>query len=167
MAEFAAYEDVQEAVKSVDLGMNKSSRVFPFAMNYNNGVTLNVVVTELSRNISLAMACVFICTLFLIANLVTTLLVCCTVSITLMNVAGKNDTKKFLVCIKSILIIPSQVNIFDNLLYIAFDFRFYAFLGSFNRYIGCRVAVGCIRFSSGLFCPYCSCIHDHPWKISR
>ena len=95
MAEFAAYEDVQEAVKSVDLGMNKSSRVFPFAMNYNNGVTLNVVVTELSRNISLAMACVFICTLFLIANLVTTLLVCCTVSITLMNVAGKNDTKKF------------------------------------------------------------------------
>ena len=89
LAEFAAYEDVQEAVKSVDLGMNKSSRVFPFAMNYNNGVTLNVVVTELSRNISLAMGCVFICTLFLIANVVTTLIVCLTVAITLVDVAGK------------------------------------------------------------------------------
>ena len=89
MADLAGYKDVQEAVKSVDLEMNSSSRVFPHASDYNNAVTLGVVVEELTRNIMLAMVCVFICTLFLIANIITTLIVCFTVSITLMDVAGK------------------------------------------------------------------------------
>ena len=88
MGDLAGYKDVQAAVRSVDLGMNSSSRVFPHAENYNNGVTLGVVVKELGRNIMLAMLCVFICTLFLIANIITTLIVCATVSITLMDVAG-------------------------------------------------------------------------------
>ena len=87
MGEFAGYEDIQDAVKSVDLGMNSSSRVFPHAQAYNNGITLSVVVMELVRNIMLAMVSVFLCTLFLIANIVTTLLVCMTVSITLMDLS--------------------------------------------------------------------------------
>ena len=94
MADFDAYKEVQEAVKSFDLEGNGSTRVFPHATNYNNAVTLDVVVTELFRNIMLAMVCVFICTLFLIANIITTLIVCLTVSITLMDVAGK-------LCLKS------------------------------------------------------------------
>ena len=93
MGEFAGYKEVQDAVKSVDLGMNSSSRVFPHATAYNNGITLSVVVAELVRNIALAMVSVIICTLFLIANIITTLLVCLTVSITLMDVAGKLFSK--------------------------------------------------------------------------
>ena len=88
LGEFAGYNDVQAAVKSVDLGMNSSSRVFPHAENYNNGLITKIMVTELIRNILLVMVCVFICTLFLIANISMALIVCFTVSITLMDVAG-------------------------------------------------------------------------------
>ena len=96
LAEYAGYMEVKDALKSMDIGMNASSRVFPFSIDYNNGVTLNVVVKELTRNIMLAMACVFLCTLFLIGNIITTVIVCLTVSITIINVAGKgicNDKK--------------------------------------------------------------------------
>ena len=89
MAEYAGYMEVKNALVSIDIGMNASSRIFPFSIDYNNGVTLSVVVKELTRNIMLAMGCVFLCSLFLIGNIVTTMIVCCTVSITLINVAGK------------------------------------------------------------------------------
>ena len=95
MGELAGYKEVIEAVNSVDLEKNESSRVFPHASNYNNAVTLGVVVTELTRNILLAMLCVFTCTLFLIGNIVMTLIVSCTVSITLVDVAGKITLKIF------------------------------------------------------------------------
>ena len=90
MSEFAAYKDVAMALRSVDLGLNESSRVFHHAKQYDNGITMSVVVSELLRNILLAMACVFVCSLFLIANITATLLVCCSVSVTLMCVAGKS-----------------------------------------------------------------------------
>ena len=77
------------ALKSVDLGMNESSRLFHHAKQYDNGITMSVVVAELTRNILLAMVCVFVCSLFLIANVTATLIVCCSVSVTLMCVAGK------------------------------------------------------------------------------
>ena len=89
LAEYAGYTEVKDALKSMDIGMNASSRVFPFSIDYNNGATLSVVVKELTRNIMLAMSCVFLCTLFLIGNIITTIIVCSTVSITLINVAGK------------------------------------------------------------------------------
>ena len=89
MAEYAGYMEVKDALASIDIGRNSSSRVFAFSIDYNNGVTLNVVVKEVTRNIMLAMGCVLLCTLFLIGNIVTTMIVCCTVSITLINVAGK------------------------------------------------------------------------------
>ena len=89
LGELAGYQDVQEAVKSVDLGLNESSRVFAYAEAYNNGVTLGVVVWELLRNMILALVSVFICVLFLMANIFATLIVCGTVSITLLDVAGK------------------------------------------------------------------------------
>ena len=90
LAEYAGYREVKDALKSIDIGMNTSSRVFPFSIDYNNGVTLNVVVKELTRNIMLAMACVFLCTFFLIGNIITTIIVCLTVSITITNVAGRS-----------------------------------------------------------------------------
>ena len=89
MSEFAAYKDVAMALKSVDLGMNESSRLFHHAKQYDNGITMSVVVAELTRNILLAMVCVFVCSLFLIANVTATLIVCGNVSVTLMCVAGK------------------------------------------------------------------------------
>ena len=89
LGEYNGYKDVQEAVKSVDLGGDESSRVFAHAEAYNNGVTLSVVVFELLRNMILALVSVFICVLFLMANFFATLIVCGTVSITLLDVAGK------------------------------------------------------------------------------
>ena len=89
LGEYNGYKDVQEAVKSVDLGGNESSRVFAHAEAYNNGVTLSVVVFELLRNMILALVSVFICVLFLMANFFATIIVCGTVSITLLDVAGK------------------------------------------------------------------------------
>jgi multidrug efflux pump subunit AcrB len=107
MGDLAGYRDVQAAVNSVDLGMNSSSRVFPHAKDYDRGVTLDVVVMELFRNITLAMVCVFICTLFLIANIITTLIVCLTVSITLMDVAGNFFQSSFMSgCMYKILRAP-------------------------------------------------------------
>ena len=91
LADFAGYKEVEEVVNSVDLGKESTSRVFPYSESYSNGVIMNVVVTELSRNILLAMAAVFICSLFLIANITTTLIVCFNVSVTLMCVAGNHD----------------------------------------------------------------------------
>ena len=89
MGQYAAYQEVQKAVKSIDLGQNESSQVFAHSGDYNNAVTLNVVIFELTRNILLALLCVFICTLFLIGNIVSTVIVCLTVSVTLLDVAGK------------------------------------------------------------------------------
>ena len=89
MGQYDAYQEVQKAVKSIDLGQNESSQVFAHSGDYNNAVTLNVVIFELTRNILLALLCVFICTLFLIGNIVSTRIVCFTVSVTLLDVAGK------------------------------------------------------------------------------
>ena len=97
LADFAGYKEVEEVVNSVDLGKDSTSLVFPYSKSYNNGVIMNVVVTELSRNILLAMAAVFICSLFLIANITTTLIVCFNVSVTLMCVAGNHDIYKRLI----------------------------------------------------------------------
>ena len=94
MGQYAAYQEVQKAVKSIDLGQNDSSQVFAHSRDYNNAVTLNVVIFELTRNILLALLCVFICTLFLIGNIVSTLIVCFTVSVTLLDVAGKVMSSK-------------------------------------------------------------------------
>ena len=89
LGELDGYNSVREAVKSVDLGTNESSRVFAHAEQYNNGVTLGVVVWELLRNMLLALLSVFICVLFLMANIFATFIVCATVSITLLDVAGR------------------------------------------------------------------------------
>ena len=89
LADARAYQEVEEAVESIDLGMNTSSRVFAYAKLYNNPVSLSIVIMELTRNILLAMMCVFICALFLIGNVGASLIILCTVSITLVDVAGE------------------------------------------------------------------------------
>ena len=88
VAEYKGIKQVDDAVKGFDIGINGSSQIFAFSNSYVNAICLSIVVTELSRNIILAMVCVFVCTLFLIANLPATIIVCFTVAITLMDVAG-------------------------------------------------------------------------------
>ena len=89
MANIKAMKDVNAAVKSVDLGLNSASRVFAHAARYLGVVTMDVVLTELTRNVFLAMLAVFLCTLFLIADFFASLIVLCTVVMALVNVAGK------------------------------------------------------------------------------
>ena len=96
LAEFDAFKEVEETVKSFAMGGNSSSQLFIYSERYSYRITLSVVVGELSRNIMLAMSCVFVCVLFLIANFTATIIVCCTVAITLMDVAGNDISKKIL-----------------------------------------------------------------------
>ena len=88
LAGYEGYKQVDKAVREFNLEMNSSSQLFAFSNRYVHRITLSIVVEELTRNIMLAMVCVFICTLFLIANLSATIIVCFTVAITLMDVAG-------------------------------------------------------------------------------
>ena len=81
-------KEVNAAVESVDLGLNSSSRVFAHAQMYSNPVTLDVVIHELVRNVLLAMLAVFLCTLFLLADLFASVIVVSTVVMTLVDVAG-------------------------------------------------------------------------------
>ena len=97
LAAYDGYKQVDDAVRGFDIGMNNSSQIFAYSPNSVHQITLSIVVTELSRNIMLAMVCVFICTLFLIANLPATIIVCFTVAITLMDVAGSLKIPKLLV----------------------------------------------------------------------
>ena len=82
-------KDVNAAVKSIDLGLNSCSRVFAHSSQQRTTVTLDFVITELQRNILLAMLAVFICTFFLLADIIGSLIVLATVVMTLVDVAGK------------------------------------------------------------------------------
>ena len=66
--------DVYAAVESIDLGLNSSSMVFPHSSSYQNSVTGGLVGAELMRNMAMAMAAIFICTLFLLADIVGSLI---------------------------------------------------------------------------------------------
>ncbi len=62
--------------------------VFPMSQGYFDFVTVEIITEELYRNILLALLCVFIATLFLIADLFASILVCISVFFALVDLGG-------------------------------------------------------------------------------
>lgn len=67
---------------------NFSGNVFATSQAYPPYLTTDIITSELTRNILMALGVVFICTLVLIANFVTSAIVLLTVTLTIVNVAG-------------------------------------------------------------------------------
>ena len=65
-----------------------SSKVFATAEQYSNFITMEILVTELTRNILLALVVVFFCTLFFIGHFYLSIIVLFNVLFTIVNVAG-------------------------------------------------------------------------------
>ena len=65
-----------------------SARVFATSEEYGSYITMGIITEELYRNILMALAVVFLCTIVLIANLATSIIVLSTVTLTIVNVAG-------------------------------------------------------------------------------
>ena len=65
-----------------------SGNVFATSQIYDTYITTDIITSELFRNMLMAMAVVFICTLILIAHFVTSAIVLLTVTLTIVNVAG-------------------------------------------------------------------------------
>lgn len=92
--EHIIYEKTQDAIiamKDVFSAVEKysfSSNVFATNEGYGNYVTIDIITTELIRNVLMALGVVFICTLVLIADIATSLIVLFTVLFTIINVAG-------------------------------------------------------------------------------
>ena len=80
----AAMNEVFSKVKKQSF----SSKVFATAQEYSNFITMEILTTELIRNILLALVVVFLCTLFFIGHLFISLIVLLNVLFTIVNVAG-------------------------------------------------------------------------------
>ena len=65
-----------------------SARVFATSQEYGSYITMDIITEELYRNILMALAVVFLCTIILIADLATSIIVLVTVTLTVVNVAG-------------------------------------------------------------------------------
>ena len=63
-------------------------RVFAHSGLYSNYVTMEIITTELLRNILLALFCIFLVTLLLLADITLCLMVLLSVLLTLVNVGG-------------------------------------------------------------------------------
>eukprot|EP00794_Sanderia_malayensis_P008208 gene8208-9088_t len=83
-AEVKAMDSIRAAMKSIPF----SKPAFAYARVYVGWETNKIIGEELFRNLGLAAACVFLVTLFLIANLWTSLMVFTCVVFTLADVAG-------------------------------------------------------------------------------
>ena len=79
---------VRHLVEAHKQNFGPEAQVFAYSREYSNFKTMESVNKELMRNILLALLCIFLATLFLIANLFTSLLVCISVLLTLLNVGG-------------------------------------------------------------------------------
>ena len=63
-------------------------RVFAHSDSYNDAVTIEIITTELFRNIILAIVCIFIITLLLLTDILGSLMVLFCVIFTIVDVAG-------------------------------------------------------------------------------
>ena len=75
-------------VKDLIADCHFSGNVFPFNQEYSNWETDEVITKELFRNLGIAMACVFLTTLLLLADFFGSVIVLFTVAITLVNLCG-------------------------------------------------------------------------------
>ena len=80
------YDLVDGYKKKFDGG--SGSDVFPMSYDYFNYITMEILTTELVRNILLALVCVFLATLFLIANLFASIIVVVSVLLALIDLGG-------------------------------------------------------------------------------
>ena len=63
-------------------------RVFAHSDSYNDAVTIEIITTELLRNIILAIVCIFVITLLLLTDILGSLMVLFCVIFTIVDVAG-------------------------------------------------------------------------------
>ena len=75
-------------IKNLIKNANLTGKVFPISIFYPAWETDEVISQELYRNLGLATICIFITTLFLINNVITSLLVMVCVLLSLVDVAG-------------------------------------------------------------------------------
>ncbi len=71
-----------------ELSSGPTSEVFAMSVDYSNYVLMDVIVGELYRNVILAMVCVFVASLILIANLSASVIVATCVFMALIDVGG-------------------------------------------------------------------------------
>jgi Niemann-Pick C1 protein len=81
-------EKMETLYSTVDRHKFDSARVFAFSEAYGEYVVLDIITSELTRNLLLALFCVFVATLFFLAHLFSSLIVVLNVFITLVNVGG-------------------------------------------------------------------------------
>ena len=86
--ELATLGKLESLIKTIDISTDNQSQVFPFSYEYTQSITAKTILQELPMNILGALVSVFLCTLLFLGNLPTTLIICGTVSITLIDVAG-------------------------------------------------------------------------------
>ena len=77
---------IQNALKSVDL---QGGNVFEVTDELLMYIVQDTIVVDLWRNLSLALAAVFVCTWFLMGDVRASLIVPATIMLTLLNVGGK------------------------------------------------------------------------------
>ncbi|XP_065069855.1 patched domain-containing protein 3-like isoform X2 [Rhopilema esculentum] len=82
--EVKAMDSVRDQIKSISF----SKEAFPYTRFYIGWETNKIIAVELVRNLALAAACVFLVTLFLLANIWTSLMVFTCVILTLVDVGG-------------------------------------------------------------------------------
>ena len=80
-----ALNKVKDIINSIQFS---TGNVFPMAREYSNWETDEVITTELFRNLGLAIACVFVVTLILLANLLGSVYVLLCVLLTLVDLCG-------------------------------------------------------------------------------
>ena len=80
------YDFVADWEKKFDGGSD--SEIFPMAGAYADYILMEIITGELVRNILLALLCVFLATLFLIADLFCSLIVVLSVTLALIDVGG-------------------------------------------------------------------------------
>ena len=88
---FDSSADGVSAMKDIFAMVDKhqfSANVFASSQGYSSYITIDIINAELFRNTLMALGVVFICTLVLIADLATSLIVLLTVALTVINVAG-------------------------------------------------------------------------------
>jgi len=75
-------------VKQIIEDSNFSGNVFPLTREYSSWETDEVIVRELVRNLGIALACVFLTTLLLLANFLGSVIVLLCVAVTLVDLCG-------------------------------------------------------------------------------
>ena len=91
------YDNAVDNIKSMNsvkdivngyTALGTNGKLFAHSGQYSDLVTMEIITTELIRNICLAVACIFLVTLLLLSDIVASLLVLGSVVLTLINVGG-------------------------------------------------------------------------------